>query len=61
MDNDIAKLDRRRRTFLQKTNEMEWGENQPQDFEKRDWIGSTADRYAEKRMAEDAVANADLR
>ena len=51
----MSKSRARRIAFRQKTNELEWGETQPLDLEKHDWIGSTARRYGAKRLDEAAA------
>ena len=57
----VKKLKNQKQALCKKTNDLEWGEIQPQDLEKRDWIGSTAYRGAGKMANEAANVSADLR
>jgi hypothetical protein len=43
------KLAAEKKHFLQKTKDLDWGDWQPYELAKQDWLGSTGDRYAKKR------------
>ena len=46
-----AELKIKRSRNCRKTNQYEWGELQPGNLMHRNWVGSTAERYAVKRRA----------
>ena len=57
----MSKSGARRRAFIQKINNIELDEPQPQDLSKHDWIGSTARRYGAKILEEEAAVCTKLR